>query len=127
MKNSWEKKERRHYVRIEKPFIIAYYDKSDPDVKHNVSQLRNISMGGMAIVTAQAYAPETRIAIELKTPFISDMIRIDGVVLESKEKIAGIIFETRLKFESLNPEATLVLKKIVETFLKILEGKTYHG
>ncbi len=86
-----------------------------------------MSLGGICFVTSQLYAPGTKLGIELRTPFIVDAIEIQGTVLESKEKIPGILCETRLKFEELNPDTTSILKKIVETFLKISEGKQRYG
>ena len=126
MKKSWDKDEHRNNVRIERPFIVSYFDKSDPQAKHNISQLKNISVGGMCFVTSQLFTPGTKLGIELKTPFIVEAIKIQGTVLESKEKIPGLICETRLKFELLSSEAIFILKKIVKTFLKFSEGKTHH-
>ena len=127
MKNSWGKEERRNYTRVERSFIVSYFDKNDPQTKHNISQIKNMSLGGICFVTSQLYAPGTKLGIELRTPFIVDAIEIQGTVLESKEKIPGILCETRLKFEELNPDTTSILKKIVETFLKISEGKQRYG
>lgn len=123
MTHPWKKKERRRYVRIEKHFIISYHDKNDPEVKHNVSQLKNISIGGMCFVTSTQYPAGTKMDIELKTPYIADTVYIEGTVLESHEKIRGIIYETRLVFDKLNSQATLVINKIVDIFLNITEGK----
>ena len=36
--------------------------------------------------------------IDLKTPFITDLIRLEGVVLECKEKISEMIYEIRIQF-----------------------------
>ncbi len=127
MEYRWDSKERRHYVRIEKHFIISYYDKNDAAVKHSISQLKNISMGGMCFITAQKFAQETKMGIELKTPYLANMVHIEGTVLESHEKILGMIYETRLSFDNLSAAAEIVLKKIVETFLKITGEKSHNG
>ena len=123
MGNQWDQVERRRYVRIERHFIISYYDKNDPDVKHNISQLKNISMGGMCFIASQKYDPNTKMGIELKTPFLAAMVHVEGTVLESREKAVNLIYETRLAFDALSKEAEIVLKKIVETFQKIKEEK----
>ena len=119
----WDNKERRRYIRIEKHFIISYYDKGDPHTKYNVSQLKNISMGGMCFVTSQRYTSSTKMGVELKTPYLADAVHIEGTILESHEKVPKILYETRLAFDKLNTEAELVLEKIVETFAKIAEEK----
>ena len=119
MEPQWDNLERRHYIRIEKHFVISYYDKEDPQIRQNVSQLKNISLGGMCFVTASKYNPGTQMGVELKTPYVSDMVHVDGTVLESHEKIPNMIYETRLRFENLSTQAQLVLQKIIETLSKL--------
>ena len=119
MTEQWDHIERRRYVRIEKHFIISYYVKSDPIRKYDISQLKNISMGGMCFVTSRAFGPHTTMGIELKTPYFAETAHIDGTTLASHEKVPNMIYETRLSFDALSPIAEVVLKKIVETFLKL--------
>ena len=108
--------ERRKYIRIKKNFILSYYNKKTPDAKHEISQLKNISLGGMCFVTARYYQPTTKLAVELKTPYLSGTTFLDGTVLESHEKVANILYETRLAFDPLTPQAELVLNKIIDYF-----------
>jgi c-di-GMP-binding flagellar brake protein YcgR len=113
-----EQPERRQYQRIRKHFILTYYDYNHPAVRYDASQLKNLSLGGMCLITSTAFSPSTRLGIELKTPFVSDLTHLEGIVLESREKIKDIIYETRLKFEDM-PEATkAVLNKIIIHFEK---------
>jgi len=120
---SWNHEERRRYMRIEKHFIISYYDKNDPAVKHNISQLKNISMGGMCFVSPQTYSTGTQMGIELKTPYVADMVHLESIVLQAHEKIPNMIYEVRVRFEDLSSVAQLVLNKIVDTFSKISKEK----
>ncbi len=110
--------ERRKYLRIKKNFILSYYTKSEPSVRYKVSQMKNISKGGMCFITSQKYAPETMLIVELRTPYFADITYLEGIVLESHEKIPGIIYETRLRFENLSPQATFLLDKLEEFFKK---------
>ncbi|MFH1360821.1 MAG: PilZ domain-containing protein [Candidatus Omnitrophota bacterium] len=119
MEEKWDQEERRHYIRIEKNFIISYCDKNDRSQKHDVSQLKNISLGGMCFVAGHRYPPSTKLCIELKTPYLAGTAHIEGTVLESHEKITGMLFETRLTFDPLSPESEHVLNKIIETFSKL--------
>ena len=82
-----------------------------------ITQLKNISMGGMCFVTSARFEPGTQLGIELKTPYLADTTYLEGVVLESHEKVMDIIYETRLKFEFLNPQAEFLLAKIIEFFI----------
>ncbi len=109
--------DRRQYKRIAKNFILTYYDKSDPKKKYEISQLKNISLGGMCFITSKGYPPGTKIAIELKTPYISDTTYLEGTVVGANEKVKNIIYETRLKFDVINPQAEFLLAKLIDFFI----------
>ena len=116
MDKEWGNQERRRYIRVTKNFIISYYEKEDPSFKSIVSQLKNVSMGGICIITSRHFKPSTKIGIDLKTPYIAEMITLEGTVLESQEKVPNIIYETRIAFGELTPQAQTMLKRIIETF-----------
>ena len=115
--------ERRKYKRIKKHFILTYYNLADPSVKHDASQLKNISLGGMCLITSKSFATGIRLAVEMRTPYLSDLTHLEGEVLESHEKMKNIIYETRVKFFRLSPQAEFVLNKIMEHFQKEESGK----
>lgn len=113
-----EQPERRRYKRIRKNFVLTYFDLADPLQKYNTSQLKNIGLGGMCLITPKPFAPSTILGIELKTPFVTELTHLEGKVMESHEKIKDIIYETRLEFNQLTPPAKFVLNKIIEYFVK---------
>ena len=108
--------DRRKYLRIKKHFILSFYDKKDPTVKHEVSQLKNISLGGSCFITIRPYESSTKLVLELKTPYLAGTIHLEGTVLESLEKVPDLLYETRLVFDALSPQAEFVLNKIVNYF-----------
>ncbi len=108
--------ERRRYLRIKKHFILSYYDQKNPDKKFEATQLKNISLGGMCFLTSLRYEPGTQISVELKTPYLTGTTHLDGSVLESQEKMKNILYETRLVFNKLKPEAEFVINKIIDYF-----------
>ena len=116
--------ERRKYKRIEKHFILTYYDQNDPMVRFDASQLKNISLGGMCLITSKSFAPFTVLNIELKTPFQSELTHLEGIVIQSQEKISGIIYETHLEFQNITDSAKRILAKIIEHFDK--EEEEHH-
>mgnify|MGYP001599594692 CR=1 len=123
MKNEEPKnEERRKHLRIKKNFIMSYYLEGEPSVRYKVTQLKNISKGGMCFITAQQYPKATRMIIELRTPYLVDITRIEGAVLESHEKLSEIIYETRIQFESLTPQAEFLISKLEELFKKGIQG-----
>ncbi len=104
--------ERRKHVRIDRNFVITYQEKDGSAVGHDISQVNNISLGGMNFSSTHHLKEGGIIDIDLKTPFISDVIRLEGLVLECKEKIPGIIYEIRVKFQKVPDAAAVVLEKI---------------
>lgn len=123
MKNEEQKnQERRKHLRIKKNFILSYYLEGEPSVRYKVTQLKNISKGGMCFITEQKYPVGTKIIVELRTPYLVDITRMDGKVLESHEKLPEIIYETRIKFEPLTPQAEFLISKLEELFKKGIQG-----
>ena len=114
--NEWEKDDRRQYIRIKKHFILAYYDKEHPEKRFDASQLKNISLGGMCFLTSQYFKPASIVSIELKTPYLTGTVYLEGKVLGCVEKLPKVIYETRLQFDKLSTQAEFVLNKIVEYY-----------
>lgn len=111
-----EHPEKRKYPRINKHFMLSYFDLNDPLVRHNASQLKNIGLGGLCLITSKAFLTGTRIGIELKTPFLSEFIHLKGTVLESKEKIRNVIYETRIQFDDIPLPTHAVMTKLIDHF-----------
>ncbi len=114
--DEWTNEERRRYQRIEKHFIISYYEQSDPEKKHHISQIKNISLGGMCFVATRSFEKMSKISIELKTPYLDDTVHLEGVVLNSIEKIPNLFFEIHMAFEKPSPEARMILEKTISYF-----------
>ncbi|MFZ5799854.1 MAG: PilZ domain-containing protein, partial [Candidatus Omnitrophota bacterium] len=110
--------ERRQHERLKRKFVVAYHVESDPATTFDISQIKDISLGGMRFVTSCGYPPETSLIVELQTPFIRDKILMKAKVLESKEIIADMIYDTRVIFTELDEEARHYVAKAIEVFLK---------
>ena len=111
------KEERRLHKRIKKNFILTYFDVNNPSVKFEITQLKNISKGGICFITTRSFPSSARIGIELKTPYLSGTTYLEGTVLESHEKIKNLLYETRLEFSSLEAPAEFLLNKLIEYFV----------
>ncbi len=116
MTTNGDQQERRKYIRIKKHFILSYYEKSLPNKKHDASQLKNISKGGMCFLTSVYFKPGTILSIELKTPYLTGTVYLEGKVLGCTEKLNGILFETRMQFEQVSTQAEFVINKIVDYY-----------
>ncbi len=111
------KEERRFHKRIKKNFILTYFDVNNPSVKFEITQLKNISKGGICFITTRTFPASTQIGIELKTPYLSGTTYLEGTVLESHEKIKNLLYETRLEFAPLEAPAEFLLNKLIEYFV----------
>ena len=109
-------KERRQFLRIKKNFILSYYELERPEKKYDISQLKNISMGGLMFITTQSFAEGTKMGVDLNTPYLADATKLEGVVLGSIDRVKGILYETRIEFTALNPQAKTVISKMIEVF-----------
>lgn len=106
--------ERRKCSRIAKPYIISFYDKHDPEKKHDLTQIKNIGWGGMCFSSSKPYKPGTSLSIESQTSYLDDPVHLEGVVIESCEKVPDLLYVQHLAFHKLNSQAEFVLKKIIE-------------
>ena len=105
-------KNRREHVRIYRNYIVSYHLKGKRDVKYDMSQVNNISRGGINFTAIVPFTIGTELGIELKTPFINDKVLLEGTVLEAKEKVQGMLYEIRIQFHDISPDAENVLTKI---------------
>lgn len=109
--------ERRQYSRVKKHFILTYAEKDNPTIKHEITQLKNISLGGMCFITTKSFPESAELSVELKTPYIADTTHLEGFVCKSHEKVVGLIYETRIKFEPLSPDAETIIKRLINSGL----------
>ncbi len=109
--------DRRKYPRINKNFILTYFHPENPSEKNEITQLKNISLGGMCFVATKNFPLGTKLNIELRTPYLSDKANLKGHILESREKIKGVMYQIRLAFDGLDPEEEFLLKSIVDYFV----------
>jgi len=110
--------ERRQYKRIKKNFIVRYFERNHPEIKYEATQLKNISIGGMCLITQKPFSPACELIVEFKTPFQAETTELEGIILESHERVLGVIYETRMKFINATPQNEFVLKKLIEHFEK---------
>ena len=103
---------RRKYVRVYRNFILLYRLKGQENITHEMSQVNNISRGGINFSSTILLAKGCQLRVELKTPFLNDKIDLEGVVLETREKIPNLIYEVRLEFQNISDQAGQVLAKI---------------
>ena len=110
--------ERRQYKRINRSFILSYFDRAEPDYKFEITQIKNISLGGMCFVAIKSFEPPAKLGLELKTPYLSGTTYLKGAVVGSTEKMKDKIYEIRIQFEPLETEARVILQKLIDFFIE---------
>ena len=105
-------KNRRQHVRIYRNFILSYHLKGKGNIKFEMSQVNNISKGGVNFISTTPFDAGSVLVIGLKTPFLSGKVELEGTVLDSKEKIQGILYEVRVQFNDVSPQSAEILAKI---------------
>ncbi len=109
--------ERRKCPRIGVHFIVSYRIVEEAD-NMDISQTKNISLGGMLLTTNRQFNLGTKLALEIRLPFDPDPIMFIGAVLESHQIIKDLIYDTRLEFIAVDDKHKNVIQKTVDYYLK---------
>jgi Tfp pilus assembly protein PilZ len=109
--------ERRRHPRIPGRFIVSYRLLDEVD-NMDVTQTRNLSLGGMLLTTNRKFEPGTNIALEIRLPFDPNPIMLIGKVIESKEITKDLIYDTRMEFLAVDEKHKKVISQTVDYYLK---------
>lgn len=109
--------ERRKFPRVSGRFIVSYRIMEEID-NADISQTRNLSLGGMLLTTNRQFESGTNLAIEIRLPFDPDPIMLVARVLESKEISKNLIYDTRLVFLAVDEKHRKVINETVDYYLK---------
>lgn len=109
--------ERRKNPRISGRFIVSYrvLEEDDPI---DVSQTKNLSLGGMLLTTNRKFEPGTKLALEIRLPFDPNPIMLIGKVIDSCEITQNLIYDTRLSFLAIDERHRKIISQTVEYYLK---------
>lgn len=107
------KLERRKYIRINKPYIISFYAKEDPEKNYDITKIKDISLGGLSFLSPKDYKNGTSICIKSQTSLQDEPFYLEGKVVESHEKVPDLLYEQHINFHKPSPQAGLVLNKII--------------
>jgi hypothetical protein len=117
MSKKYDGTERRKYPRANGRFIVSYRvipENSNTDI----SQTKNLSLGGMLLTTNCQFPPGTNLALEIRLPFDPETIMTIAKVLESKEITKGMIYDTRLIFLAIDEKHCKIISETIGYYLK---------
>ncbi|MEW6102168.1 MAG: PilZ domain-containing protein [Candidatus Omnitrophota bacterium] len=109
--------DRRKHPRITARFIVSYRILDEVD-KTDISQTKNLSLGGMMLTTNKQFAPGTHLALEIRLPFDPHPIMIVAKVLESREVTRNLIYDTRLIFINVDSKHRKIIGETVDYYMK---------
>ncbi len=104
--------ERRQFTRIRKHFILRFFLKDAPGIDLEISQIEDISKGGICFTSTMNFKKGDALIIELRTPYIADVINFEGTIVAIQEKVKGMIYQNHLQFQNITTAGTAILEKI---------------
>jgi len=114
---SYAGNERRNHARVCGRFIVSYRVLEEEDCI-DITQTKNLSLGGMLLTTNRMFGPGTKLALEVRLPFDPHPIMLIGKVVESQEIIKDLIYDTRLMFLAIDDRHRNIISDTVNHYLK---------
>jgi len=108
--------ERRRFVRVEGSFVVSYKDITTSEGKSDITQTKNISLGGILFTTDREFPPGTLLRLNMRLPYVSTYINVKAQVVDCTKK--GILYNTRAKFVGLKDEDKEAINRIIEYNLR---------
>jgi len=109
--------ERRKHPRITGRFVVSYRILEENDAV-DISQTKNLSLGGMLLTTNKQFNPGIDLALEIRLPFDANPIMLIGKVIESLEITKGLIYDTRLEFLAVDERHRKSITETVDYYRK---------
>ncbi len=107
---------KRKDPRIDKKYCVKYYVKDSIEQKYDISQIKDISKGGVRFWSASILAKDTVLVVELHVPYVERGVKVEAVVVACEERVPGLIFEVRLRFVDLAQQAKEILEIIEKRY-----------
>ena len=112
---SYDGLERRKNPRARGRFIVSYRILNEAD-NLDITQTKNIGLGGMLLTTNRKFDSGTSLAVEIRLPFEKNPIFFIGRVIESQEITKDLIYDTRLEFLAIDENHRTVINKTVDYY-----------
>ena len=116
--------ERRKSERLERHFVVAYR-LYEGESDYDLSQIKNISKGGLRFITSKQYTSGAILAIELRTPVSTGKIKLQGKVIASDVVVDGMIYDTRVAYVSIDKDTEMLVSKTIQYFSENQKRKGY--
>jgi hypothetical protein len=115
--NKYAGDERRKHPRLNATFVISYRIKQHHG-PYDLSQSKNVSKSGILLTTNRFFESGTHLAMTIRFPFVSQRIEVTGEVIDCREVVKNLIYETRITFQDLDMKFMEELGEFVQKRLK---------
>ena len=109
--------ERREHPRMSVNFVINYRIQELMD-SYDLSQTKDVSQGGARLTTNKPFEKGTHLAMNLRIPFVLQKIELEAEVIDSREVVRGLVYETRVSFVGLDENFFKKLGEFIKENLK---------
>ncbi|MCX5713788.1 MAG: PilZ domain-containing protein [Candidatus Omnitrophica bacterium] len=109
--------ERRTDPRVNGRFIVSYRVLEE-DESIDITQTKNLSLGGMLLTTNRHFVSGTNLALEIRLPFDPNPIMLIAKVIDSQEITKNLIYDTRLSFLAIDERHKKAISQTVNYYLK---------
>ena len=109
--------EKRKSPRAAGRFIVSYRILEN-NGNTDITQTKNLSLGGMLLTTNCQFSQGTNLALEIRLPFDPNPIMLIAKVAESREITKDIIYDTRLIFLAIDEKHRKIINETVGYYLK---------
>ena len=108
--------ERRKNPRIKGRFIVSYRIMDEVN-NVDITQTKNICLGGMLLTTNKKFEKGTILAVEIRLPFEKNPIMLIGKVIESAEITKDLIYDTQLEFIAIDENHRVIINKTIDFYI----------
>jgi hypothetical protein len=84
----------------------------------DVSQTKNMGMGGMLLTTNRYFQPGTKLAIEIRMPIDPVPIMLIARVIDSTQITKDLIYDTRLEFLAIDENHRRMIAQTMDAYMK---------
>jgi c-di-GMP-binding flagellar brake protein YcgR len=109
--------ERRANPRVSGRFIVSYRV-LDEEESIDITQSKNLSLGGMLLTTNRYFTRGTNLALEIRLPFDPNPIMLIARVVDSEEITKNLIYDTRLTFLAIDERHKKAITQTINYYLK---------
>ena len=110
--------ERRKFSRIDHAYAISFKRHNSREGNWDISNSRNLSLGGALFLSTEFFLPDNLLDIRLKVSGKSDYCRCRGIVKRCRGPFKNSFYETAVYFTHIDKDSIGPLRKSVDFFLK---------